>query len=663
MVQNIRLRTKIWLGFASVTALLIGVAWAGWQGINQSSTGFTNYRELARDSNLCSSLQANMLMVRMNVKDFLITSDAKDVDDYNDYLEKAEACLNEAQREISKPERAKLVDSIEQSLLRYRDAFSEVSETQTIRNRILDDQLNTLGPQIERALTTIMMSARDDEDIEASVLAGTALRRLLLGRLSVVKYFTSKMDDDITRASSEFDQLDDDLKRLDAVLENPTRKALLDKVVSSEAKYRNAFDRLVQATRQRDLIVDRDLDQLGPAIAAQAESVKASVKKDQDALGPQLKSANALSRTTIAVVGIVAVALAIAISWVLSRMITTPIARLVTGIQNAESKRDLTVRFEANRNDEIGAMAKSLNKFFDVLHEAVSSVGGSSRTVSDASSELTDTALTLNEGADVTREQSVAADSAAQAMNDEMVSISQSTHEMGEAVRLASESIDNLSTSIREVAANADQASHVASNAASLTESSKTVVARLDESAAEIGKVVEVIEEIAEQTNLLALNATIEAARAGDAGKGFAVVADEVKDLAGQTAKATEGIRNRVGDIQASTGKAVDSIEEIAQVISQVDAFSSNIANAVDQQSKTTTAISKRMADTNNASRQVTAGVERSTQSTQSLVNSIAAVKDAARSTAAGAHQTRSAGESLAGLADEVKQLVSRFSV
>ncbi|MEM6691621.1 MAG: HAMP domain-containing protein, partial [Planctomycetota bacterium] len=384
MFKNMRLRTKIWLGFASVSALLVGVAWAGWQGISKSSKGFTSYRELARDSNLCGQLQANMLMVRMNVKDFLINSEPKEIEQYQEYLEKTEKHLAEAQREIGKPDRAEGIDAIEQSLAQYREGFTQVIEQQNVRNQILDNELNTIGPQIERNLTNIMRTAREDDDVEAGFLAGTALRRLLLGRLYVVKYFSSKSSKDIDRVNSEFKALEADFAGLDAALQNPERRELLAKSQVLNSKYQNAFARMIETTRQRESIVNTTLDRLGPMIASTAEEVKLSVKQDQDALGPQLKTANVTARSTIAIVGVAALLASIAISWFLSRIITLPLSKLVVGIQTAEANNDLTVRFDARSNDEIGVMAKSLNQFFNSLHDAVSKVGGSTKTVSTA---------------------------------------------------------------------------------------------------------------------------------------------------------------------------------------------------------------------------------------------------------------------------------------
>jgi len=168
-------------------------------------------------------------------------------------------------------------------------------------------------------------------------------------------------------------------------------------------------------------------------------------------------------------------------------------------------------------------------------------------------------------------------------------------------------------------------------------------------SSAEIGQVIKVITSIAQQTNLLALNATIEAARAGEAGKGFAVVANEVKELAKQTAKATEDISQKIAAIQSDTKGAVDAIATIGAVINQISDISSTIATAVEEQSATT----------NEMSRNVTEAAKGSSEITQN----IAGVSQAARGTSASANDSMKAAERLAHMSTQLRGLIEQFKV
>jgi methyl-accepting chemotaxis protein len=208
-------------------------------------------------------------------------------------------------------------------------------------------------------------------------------------------------------------------------------------------------------------------------------------------------------------------------------------------------------------------------------------------------------------------------------------------------------SIDNLVTSIHDIARNAQEAATTARQAVDLAGSTRTAMNALGHSSTEIGKVVKVITSIAEQTNLLALNATIEAARAGEAGKGFAVVANEVKELARETAKATEDIGGKIEAMQGDTGRALHAIGEIGGVIERIDALQTKIAAAVEEQSVTTSEISRNIA-------------EATTGSTE-IAENIVQVAQAAQSTAEGASNTQLSSQELSRMAQNLQRLVEEY--
>jgi methyl-accepting chemotaxis protein len=174
-------------------------------------------------------------------------------------------------------------------------------------------------------------------------------------------------------------------------------------------------------------------------------------------------------------------------------------------------------------------------------------------------------------------------------------------------------------------------------------------VTKLGESSAEIGHVIKVITSIAQQTNLLALNATIEAARAGEAGKGFAVVANELKELAKQTAKATEDISQRIGAIQTDARSAVEAIRMISEIIEQVNDIASTIATAVEQQSATTSEMSRNVSEAVRGSGEV--------------AKNITSVATAAQSTSSGASDSQRAAQQLARMSTELRELVGQFKI
>jgi methyl-accepting chemotaxis protein len=210
-----------------------------------------------------------------------------------------------------------------------------------------------------------------------------------------------------------------------------------------------------------------------------------------------------------------------------------------------------------------------------------------------------------------------------------------------------SRSVEDLGASIREIAKSAHEAAKVATTGVEVANTTTSTVAKLGESSAEIGKVLKVITSIAQQTNLLALNATIEAARAGEAGKGFAVVANEVKELAKETAKATEDIGQKIDAIRQVTQGAAEAIAQISKIIIQINDYQSTIASAVEEQSATTREIGISGSDAARGSAEI--------------ARNIASVAQASQHAAEGASNTQQAAQELARMAAELQRLVEQF--
>jgi methyl-accepting chemotaxis protein len=206
-----------------------------------------------------------------------------------------------------------------------------------------------------------------------------------------------------------------------------------------------------------------------------------------------------------------------------------------------------------------------------------------------------------------------------------------------------------MQASIREISKSANSAARVAKDAVAVANSTNQTIARLGDSSIEIGKVIKMITTIAQQTNLLALNATIEAARAGEAGKGFAVVAYEVKELAKQTAKATDDIGQQIDAIQVNAKGAVQAIGEVSSVINQINDISYSIASAVEEQTATTGEIGR--------------NVTEAAKGTGDIAKNITGVATAARETTKGANETQKAALSLSTLASDMQTLVAKFKV
>ena len=264
--------------------------------------------------------------------------------------------------------------------------------------------------------------------------------------------------------------------------------------------------------------------------------------------------------------------------------------------------------------------------------ELQNEIAQTAQTLASSSEELTALSQMMGSGASETAAQANVVSAASEQISKNVQTVATGTEEM--------------SASILEIAKNANDAARVATTAVKVAETTNNTINKLGDSSAEIGKVIKVITSIAQQTNLLALNATIEAARAGEAGKGFAVVANEVKELAKETARATEEIGQKIEAIQADTKGAVSAIAEISTVINQINDISTTIASAVEEQTATTN--------------EITRNVSEAAKGVAEIAQNITAVAQAAKGTADAAQDTQKASNQLAQLATGMQDLVNR---
>jgi methyl-accepting chemotaxis protein len=307
----------------------------------------------------------------------------------------------------------------------------------------------------------------------------------------------------------------------------------------------------------------------------------------------------------------------------------------VAAALDAVAEGDLTIAAEVRSRDELGAMAEAVNRARDGLRATITALTSGAYTLGEGTQRLTSVTARLAHGArEATSQAGIVAASAG---------------DVSASVQSVAAGSDQMGASIREIAENANSAAQVASSAVSVAQATNDTVAKLGTSSEEIGNVVKVITQIAEQTNLLALNATIEAARAGEAGKGFAVVATEVKDLAQETAKATEDISRRVEAIQADTTQAVEAIAEISRIISEINDYQVTIASAVEEQTATTNEMSRSIGDAADGS--------------SNIAGNINVVHEAVQAQTDALSEADQSVVELTQVADELRAVVARFRV
>lgn len=305
----------------------------------------------------------------------------------------------------------------------------------------------------------------------------------------------------------------------------------------------------------------------------------------------------------------------------------------ISEVMLALAQRNLSKQITEKNAGEFQQLSDRVNQMIANLTASIKQMAEVATAVSSASEELTAVSKEMSENADQTAEQATSASASAEQVSTNATSVSIA--------------VEQMNASIKEIAKNAALGAKVATQAVKTADSTNATITKLGQSSVEIGKVIKVITSIAQQTNLLALNATIEAARAGEAGRGFAVVATEVKELAKQTAKATEDISERIEAIQADTNSAVSAISQITDIINQINDLQNTIASAVEEQTATTTEISRNVAE--------------AAKGSSDIAKNIGIVAVNAQSTTIGANNTSDAASELSRMAVELQKVVSNF--
>jgi methyl-accepting chemotaxis protein len=324
---------------------------------------------------------------------------------------------------------------------------------------------------------------------------------------------------------------------------------------------------------------------------------------------------------------------------------------------------DLTKHLEISRTDEIGTLMDDINRMGATLRKMFSELSGGVQTLSSSATELSTVSreLTLNVEESSSRTQGVAA--AAEEMSANMMSVSVAMEQATANINTVASATEEMTATIADVAKNSDKARTITGQAVSQADKVTEQITALGRAARDIGKVTETITAISAQTNLLALNATIEAARAGAAGKGFTVVATEIKELAQQTAAATEGIRDKIDNIQASTAETVEEIEKISHVIQEVNGIIATTATAIEQQATVMQEIATNISQAALGMQEVNQNVAQTSNVAEMIAHDISDTNHAVANIANSTTQVLESAEDLARLAEQLRGMSERFKV
>lgn len=649
MFNNLKLGKKMALSFGALLTLLSVVLAISILALTKTDQGLMSYGDLADDSNLAGELQANMLMVRMNVKNYLIAQDEKSLQDYKNYLSKMNDLLQQAKDDIQEPSRVQLIQSISSSVITYQNAFDNVTRLIEQRNTAHDQRLIPSGEKMRRQIDNLIQSVYDNGNTEAVYDASQVQKVMLTGRLYVAKFLQTNSKQDFDQALTNMDEaMKQVLPNLEKNLFTTQHLAMLTEFKQAHSDYVAAMRDINRMITQRNELINQVLDIEGPNVASQVEQVKLSIIGDQNALGAEVERNTDSSIQLTLILSVAAVVLGVVAAYLLTVNITKPIQAAV-GAANQLAQGDLTIQVATNRTDETGTLLNAIQNTANHLTEMISTIHSASAELASASEEL---AVVTDQTTQGIIQQETETDMVATAMNEMATTV----HDVASN---AAKAADAANDADKQAEQGAKVVAQTVSSIGSLSESvnlSSEKLHMVQQDVVNISSILDVIRAIADQTNLLALNAAIEAARAGEQGRGFAVVADEVRSLAARTQGSTSEIQSIIEQLQSGTKS---SVEVMNQVKSLAD-------DCVDQASRTggvLQLITDAVGVINDMNMQIASASEQQSTVAETINENVVNVKRIAQENAVASNQTRSSSTEIARLADQLNELVTQFKL
>lgn len=679
-LADIKVGTKILLGFSSILSLLVVVGGMAFFAFIDVAEGLDEYEHGSKTVISTQEVSGTFTDLRRAAANFRATGAENHYQQAlaieKDLVAKGKAALETT----SDPKTREQIETIIKHVEEYDASFKKLHDLKIAEKKQVVEVIDPNGLKGRELFQALIASLTKAGDSTAVAIANGALVELMQARIAVNRLMATG-DKKIAKEIEHYlADLATAMKALDGRTKGAAYRGQFDDLNKTIAAFTAGYQRVHAIDDEVHSLMDVDMPKLTQRIAAEVSELRDGMLKQLQVIQENTDHRVYVDKLLIVGVSLGGVALGLVLAFLIGRGISRPIVAMTEAMETLAGG-DKTVEIPAtDRGDELGAMAGAvlvfkenmikadalqaeqerlraereeqkkraeaeeverkkraeaekkaqMNKLADTFQ---SSVGAVVDTVSSASTQLQGSAHALSSTAEETNRQSTAVAAAS-----EQATVN---------VRTVAAAAEELSASITEISQQVSQSSQMAQNAVTEANRADKMVQGLVASSQKIGEVLGLISDIAEQTNLLALNATIEAARAGDAGKGFAVVAAEVKNLANQTAKATEEIGGQISGIQNATKDAVTAIQGIGKNIAEINQVAGAIAAAIEEQSA--------------ATREIAENVQQASAGTSEVASNIVGVTKAAGETGQASSQVLESARELSKQADTLRNQVSSF--
>ncbi|WP_419776669.1 methyl-accepting chemotaxis protein [Malaciobacter marinus] len=373
-MKNLSIKLKLIVSFITISLLIISLAAYSIYGLSKSSNGFDKYKNMANNSNLASSVQENMLMVRMEVKDFINKNENFSLNRFEQYYKKTSDFEKQLKNSTKNPKEKKLVDTLAQLLEVYSVNFYELNDYRSQNNGIVENNLAINGKKIEQLLNEIMLSSNKQNNVNASLKTAKAIRTLLLGRLYALKFVTSNKKEHNYEVIKKFDTLRTQIDKIKPTLYSNANIQKLNNATNLIDIYKQGVDKLMFIIDKENTLI-KELRTIGPKIAKITADIKLSIKNEQKLVGTQVESINKSLTLTIEILSAIVLLIILLLGAYIPKDINTQIHEFQEGLLNffryLNRETNEVKPLTNNSNNEFGVMSKVVNKNITITKNSI----------------------------------------------------------------------------------------------------------------------------------------------------------------------------------------------------------------------------------------------------------------------------------------------------